>query len=116
MPLYVRSPGAGLGGWDTAHLDHGVQNLCGGDGGGQAIVLGYVPQACPYAQGFKWGLAQDFGAPGGRFDQTQKQLDGRAFACAVGPQQDGITVLHHDIYRLQGDGLPVMLGERFSFQ
>ena len=116
MPRYVGSPGADLGGWDTAHLDHVGQNLCGGDGGGQAIELGYVPQAGPYAQGFKWALAQDFGAPGRRFDQTQKQFDGRAFACAVGPQQPGDTVLHHEIYRLQGDGLAVMLGERFSFQ
>jgi len=95
---------------------HVGQKLCGGDGGGQAIVLGHVAQACPHAQGLIRALAQHFGGPGGRFEQTRKQLDGRVFACAVGPQQPGDTVLHHEIYRLQGDGLAVMLGERFSFQ
>ena len=67
----------------TAHLGHVSEELGGGHGARQTVVLGHVPDLGPYGDALGGVLAENHRRTRRRPDETEKNLDRRALAGSV---------------------------------
>ena len=79
-------------------------------------MLRHIAEPRTYLDRLVGTLAQHLGGAGGRPDQPQEELDGRALASPVRPQQAGHTFANLEVHPVQRDDGAVVLRERLRFQ
>ena len=109
VPQRVRRAGPCARRRQPAQLRHVREELSGAHARRETIVLRHVPELCAHGDALGRILAQDHRRAGGRLEQTQEDLDGRALPGSVLTENPGDSVEDAEADAAEGHDIPVVL-------